>query len=130
MEPVHTRIYIIDDDPQFGKSLKRLLNCRGIQADYFASARSFLDAVPSGQKGIAIVDIHMPDCDGFELMDKMCELRYGMPVIVITGQTQADSRDVALQRGAKGFLQKPFSEQSLLELIEEQSNAEGTTDRE
>ncbi|MDH4242006.1 MAG: response regulator [Phycisphaerae bacterium] len=120
MRQIGKQLYIIDDDPHFGRSLKRLLNCRGFQAEYFMSAQSFLDAVPSGQKGIAIVDIHMPECDGFSLMHKMRELHYIMPVIVITGQTQADSREIAMQRGAVGFLQKPFNEQSLLDLIEAQ----------
>ena len=90
-------LYIIDDDQNFGRSLKRLLTYKGFLADYFASAQAFLDSVPSGQKGIAIVDIHMPDIDGFSLLDKMRELHYEMPVIVITGQTQADSRDEALK---------------------------------
>jgi FixJ family two-component response regulator len=53
-------------------------------------------------------------------MDKMRELHYEMPVIVVTGQSQADSRNVALGRGAVGFLQKPFSDFSLLDVIEEQ----------
>ncbi len=110
-------LYIVDDDLSFGKSLKRLLNARGIQVDYFVSARSFFDSIPPSQPGIAIVDIHMPVCDGFALMDKMQELHYQMPVILITGQTHAESRDMAMQKGAVGFLQKPFSEESLLELI-------------
>ena len=110
--------YIIDDDLSFGKSLKRLLNARGIPADYFGSAQSFFDAVPSTQSGYAVVDVHMPDCDGFELIDKMRDLKYDMFVIVITGQAQADARDLALQKGAVGFLQKPFSEESLLELFD------------
>jgi FixJ family two-component response regulator len=88
-----------------------------MDADYFGSAQSFLDSVPPGQHGYAIVDIHMPVCDGFALMDKMYDLHYSMPVIMITGQTQADTRDLALQKGAVGFLQKPFSEESLLELV-------------
>ena len=113
-------LYIIDDDPNFGRSLKRLLTCKGFRVDHFASAQAFLDSVPSGQKGIAIVDLHMPDVDGFTLMDKMHELHYVMPVIVITGQTQADSRDEALKHGAAGFLQKPFNETSLLALIADQ----------
>lgn len=125
MDTLRTRIYIVDDDPDFGKSLKRLLDCRGMQAEYFRSARSFLDSVPSGQKGIAIVDIHMPECDGFDLMEKMHIMGYSMPVIVITGQTRPDSRDIALQKGAVGFLQKPFNERSLLELIEAQNNGGG-----
>ena len=114
------RIFIVDDDRSFGRSLKRLLNARGIAAEYFGSARAFLDSVPSDQKGIAVLDIHMPECDGFCLMDKMQEMRYGMPVIVITGHTEAGSRDRAFQRGAVGFLQKPFNQQSLVDLIEAQ----------
>ena len=112
-------LYIVDDDQNFGRSLKRLLTIKGFPADHFGSARSFLDSVPSGQKGIAVIDIHMPDLDGFQLMDKMRELRYEMPVIVVTGQTQENTRDLALERGAVGFLQKPFSDASLIELIEE-----------
>ena len=113
------QIYIIDDDESFGRSLKRLLGSKGLQADCFESAQAFLDSVPSGQKGTAIVDINMPGYDGFALMDKMRELHYEMPVIVITGQAKAASRDLALKRGAKAFLQKPFSDESLMALIED-----------
>jgi FixJ family two-component response regulator len=114
-----SHFYIVDDDLSFGKSLKRLLNARGIAADYFGSAQCFLDSVPPGQLGYAIVDIHMPGCDGFALMDKMRDLHYLMPVIIITGQTYANTRDLAFQNGAAGFLQKPFSAESLLELAEQ-----------
>ena len=113
------RMYIVDDDASFGRSLKRLLNARGISADYFGSAQSFLDSVPSSQPGYAVVDVHMPECDGFELMDKMRDMRFTMRVIVITGQTRVDSRELALQKGALGFLQKPFGLGSLMELIEQ-----------
>jgi two-component system, LuxR family, response regulator FixJ len=118
-----THIFIVDDDKSFGRSLKRLLNAMGFAAECFGSARAFLDSVPFDQKGIAVVDIHMPEWDGFWLIDKMQELRYSMPVIVITGHTEAGSRDTAFQRGAVGFLQKPFNQQSLLDLIEAQEEA-------
>lgn len=113
------RIFIVDDDRSFGRSLKRLLNARGIPSEYFASADHFMDSVPSGQQGIAIVDIHMTGCTGFELMKKMRGMHYHMPVILISGRTEGYSRDIALQRGAVGFLQKPFNEQTLLDLIQE-----------
>ena len=112
-----THFYIVDDDLSFGKSLKRLLNARGMSADYFGSAQSFLDSIPPDQRGYAIVDIHMPDLDGFTLMNRMREMKYAMRVIIITGQPAADNRNVALEGGALGFLQKPFSEESLLELV-------------
>jgi two-component system response regulator FixJ len=125
MSPKRMRVYIIDDDLSFGRSLKRLLNVRGISADFFESAAAFLDSVPAEEKAIAIVDIHMPGCDGFELMTQMHELRYRMPVILVTGRTEGYTRDTALKMGAVGFLQKPFKETSLLELmkrVEEERN--------
>jgi two-component system, LuxR family, response regulator FixJ len=108
---------IVDDDLAFGKSLKRLLNAKGIPAEYFGSAQSFLDSVPAGQCGYAIVDIHMPDCDGFCLLKKMHDLHYDMPVIIITGHADSSARDLAMRHGAAGYLQKPFSEESLMELV-------------
>ena len=110
--------WIVDDDLSFGKSLKRMLNARGIAAEYFGSAQSFLDSVPAGQQGCAVVDIHMPGCDGFMLLKKMRELHYDMPVIIITGQADCQARDLAIQNGALGYLQKPFSEGSLMELVQ------------
>ena len=71
-----TSIFIVDDDKSFGRSLKRLLNTSGKAAGCFESARALLDSVPSGQKGIAVAHIHIPDCDGFGLMDKMHNMNY------------------------------------------------------
>jgi two-component system response regulator FixJ len=110
-------IYIVDDDQSFGKSLRRLLNARGFSAHHYGSAQSFLDSVPPSQEGYAVVDIHMPECDGFGLIDKMRALHYNTRVIVITGRASDDVMDLALQKGALGLLQKPFSEESLLELL-------------
>jgi FixJ family two-component response regulator len=118
--------WIVDDDLSFGKSLKRMLNARGIAAEYFGSAQSFLDSVPPGQRGYAIVDIHMPDCDGFMLLKKMKALHYQMPVIIVTGQTDSQARDLAMQDGAIGYLQKPFSEASLMEFVQKQEPEEPT----
>lgn len=117
MSDVRPRIFIVDDDPSFGKSLARLLKVRGFPAEAFASARAFLDSVSPDQGGIAVLDIHMPECDGFELFETMKEQNFRMPVVFVTGQAQSDDRALAMQRGARGFLLKPFSEESLLELL-------------
>lgn len=120
MEIMCLYFWIVDDDLPFGKSLKRMLNARGLVAEYFGSAQSFLDSVPPGQSGCAIVDIHMPGCDGFELIKKMRDLHYDMPVIIITGHAKSDDRQRAIQSGAVGYLQKPFSEESLMEVLHKQ----------
>lgn len=100
--------------------MRRLLQGRGLLVDCFESAHEFLDSVPPGQEGIAIVDIHMPRFDGFFLMDQMKAQGYDMPVILITGLTGPNTRDMAMDRGAVGFLQKPFLERSIMALIESQ----------
>jgi FixJ family two-component response regulator len=117
-----THFYIVDDDLSFGKSLKRLLNARGMSADYFGSAQSFLDSIPPDQLGYAIVDVHMPDINGLALLNRMREMKYSMRVIIVTGQPQADNRNLAIAGGALGFLLKPFSEESLLELVRQDTN--------
>ena len=113
-----THIYIVDDDQAFATSLRRLLNANGILSECFVSARHFLEAVPFDQHGIAIVDIHMPGCTGFDLMKKMKDMHSRMKVVLITGRTEEYSRELALQSGATDFLQKPFTERALLDLIQ------------
>jgi len=120
-------VWIVDDDLSFGRSLRRMLNARGIAAEYFGSAQSFLDSVPPAQQGYAIVDIHMPSCDGFGLMARMQGLKYDIPVIMVTGQADSEARAKALQCGAVGFLQKPFSEESLMELITKQESGQSAS---
>jgi two-component system response regulator FixJ len=124
MSSVPSHFWIVDDDLSFGRSLTRTLSARKIPAEYFGSAQSFLDSVPPGQTGCAVVDIHMPVCDGFELLKKMREMHYGMPVIMITGHADCGARDLAMLNGAVGFLQKPFSGESLLEIVHKLKNEE------
>jgi FixJ family two-component response regulator len=111
------RFWIVDDDIAFGKSLRRMLNTMGIPADYFESAESFLESVPPGHPGYAIVDVRMPGCDGFGLLKKMRDLRYSMSVILVSGDGAPDMRDRAIENGAEGYLMKPFSGDSLLKLV-------------
>lgn len=113
-----SNFYIVDDDQSFGRSLKRLLNAIGYSADCFESAKSFFASVPPDRDGCVLVDLQMPECDGFSMIDKMREMHYGMRFIVITGHAQNESKDIALQKGALGLLQKPFSEKSVMELLD------------
>jgi len=110
-------IFVVDDDLSFRTSLVRLLKVRGYSAEAFGSARSFLDSISPARPGIAVLDIHMPECDGFRLFEKMKERGFWMPVIFITGQAQAEDHELVLRRGARGFLTKPFREESLLEML-------------
>ena len=111
-------VYVIDDDDAYRRSLVRLLKSVGYSVESFPSAQSFLDSVPAAYAtGVLILDLRMPGMDGFDLQNRMNELASGLHVIIITGDAHPGDRDRAIKSGAIGFLQKPFEEDSLLELI-------------
>ena len=116
MEQPH--IYVVDDDDAFRKSLKRLLCSIGYFAEDFSSAQCFLDSVSVyNKKDVLILDLRMPGMDGFKLQERLTELRSELKIIFITADARSGDRDHAIESGAIGFLQKPFQEESLLELI-------------
>ena len=115
-QPYH--IYIVDDDDKCRQSLKRLLKSLDYFIEDFSSAQCFLDSVPVDYKsGILILDLRMPGMNGFELQEKLNIMRSDLKIIFITADVQPGDRDHAIRAGAVGFLQKPFQEESLVELI-------------
>ena len=120
---IQNHIYIVDDDEAYRKSIVRLLKSFGYFAESFSSAQSFLDSVPVDYKaGLVILDLCMPGMNGFELQDKLKKLRSELKIIFVTAYPKPGDRDHAIQAGAIGFLQKPFQEESLLELIKNAMN--------
>ena len=118
MDKTLNHIYIVDDDRAYGKSLVRLLKSVGYSVESFLSAQSFLDAVPvADNTGVLILDLRMPGINGFDLQKKMNELASRFDIIFITADAQPGDRDHAIKAGAIGFLQKPFQEEPLLELL-------------
>jgi two-component system response regulator FixJ len=114
----HDHIYIVDDDSKYLKSLKRLLTSAGYGVETFSSAQSFLDSVPvSYTAGTLILDLRMPVMDGFVLQQKINKMRSQLLIIIITADAQPGDREHAIKNGAIGFLQKPFQEESLFELV-------------
>jgi len=116
------KIYIVDDDESVRRALSRLMKSAGYESETFNSAQDFLDSVPAKTKGILILDVHMPEMDGLQLQENLNILGFRMQIIFITAHTQAGERERAMEAGAKGFLQKPFSDESLLNLIRAQED--------
>lgn len=117
MVKTKAKVYIVDDDESVRRALSRLLKSAGYEIETFNSAQSFLDSVPPDTGGILILDIRMPGIDGFQLQEKLNSLCSGLRVIFITAYAQTGERERVMGSGAKGFLQKPFSDGPLLDLI-------------
>ncbi|HEY6280769.1 MAG TPA: response regulator transcription factor [Burkholderiales bacterium] len=117
MQGLDARIYIVDDDEAFRDSLRWLLESNGFQVEPFASAEEFLESYISGKPGCLVLDIRMPEMTGLELQEKLNEKGIHTPVIFVTGHGDIPMAVSAVKQGAMDFIEKPFNERDMLELI-------------
>jgi len=113
------RILVVDDEPGMLRTIERILSTRyDVRAVRLPSAG--LDAAEVGRFDVAILDVRMPEMDGFALMARLGELQPDLDVIMMTGST--DERDARLIRAIREkaffFLTKPFDREVLLTLVQ------------
>lgn len=110
-------VHIIDDDEAVRDSLKFLLETAGIAACSYESASAFLEASPADSAGCIITDVRMPGLSGIDLLKRLKELGIDTPVIVITGHGDVPLAVEAMKAGAADFIEKPFSDDVILNVI-------------
>jgi FixJ family two-component response regulator len=120
----NSRISIVDDDASVRKAIKRLLKSAGFHAEAFASAEEILNSGRLTGTVCLVLDVRMPGMSGVELQERLIALGCAIPIIFITAHADEEDRARALQRGAVDCLQKPFSDETLLNAI---AKAIGTT---
>jgi FixJ family two-component response regulator len=108
-------IAVVDDDPRLLESLEDLLESAGYLACCFSSAGALLTNGLADVDAI-ITDIGLPGIDGFELRERVREVRPDLPVFLITGRHEI--ADQERSRDAWGFFRKPFNGQDLLMAVE------------
>lgn len=116
-------VHIVDDDEAVRDSISMLLETTGIEHALYPSALDFLAAYekskPSPIKGCIVLDIRMPGMSGLELQEALNERASNLPIIFITGHGDIPMAVEAMRRGALDFVRKPFSDEDLLERINE-----------
>src|SRR6266481_5994784 len=109
-------IAIVDDDQSFREALESSLTLIGFRTAIFASARDFLDSPQFPDVSCAILDVSMPGMDGLELQRHLVATR-PIPIIFITDLRDAKTREQAVRAGAIRFLNKPVSEETLIDAL-------------
>jgi len=109
------RVIILDDDEAVRDSLEILLDTHGYEVTSFASARAFLESGAAEDGGCLILDLHLPDMSGFDVLR---QLDGRMKVIMITARSDAATLRSAIEAGAMILLEKPFTDQLLVSSIE------------
>lgn len=112
------KISVVDDDDSVREALKSLLKSAGFEVEVFASAEEFLDSSQLLDTACLILDVRMPGMSGIELQDLLTTSHGAFPIVFISAHADAEARERALENGAVGFLEKPFSDEALLDAID------------
>jgi two-component system, LuxR family, response regulator FixJ len=111
-------VYVLDDDAAVCRSLERLLSSASFEPVTFQRPDEFLSRAVTFKKGCVLLDLRLPGTDGIEVMEALQGIRKDLPVIVMTAQGDIQVAVRAMKAGAVDFLEKPYSEQALLDAIE------------
>ena len=110
------RVFVVDDDAEIRKLLKRLLGSAGYSVEEFDSARPALEKIRTEPPDLVLLDVRLPDLNGHDVLD---ELRSDpatrlLPVVMLTGHAVREEKLRAIRGGVSDFLGKPFSAEELL----------------
>ena len=111
-------VFVVDDDISVRESLELLIRTSGWQAELFESAQQFLFCPKADTPSCLILDVNLPGLNGLDLQKKIAADRADMPIIFITGYGDVPTTVRAMKAGAVEFLTKPFSEDVLLNAIQ------------
>ena len=113
------QIHLVDDDAAFRRSLVFLLESMGWPVQAHASAADYLDAgLPAlEQTGCLLLDVRMPGMSGLELQQALIARGCHLPIVFITGHGDVELAVQAMKHGAFDFLEKPFKDQRLLDVV-------------
>lgn len=122
---IDVSVFIVDDDASVREALAWLLRSRRLPSQVFDSADAFWQMVEGGwepaQACCLLLDVRMPGLSGLALFERLIErgLHQTMPVIFLTGHGDVPTAVDAVKRGAFDFCEKPFSDNALVDRIEQ-----------
>ena len=118
---MNKKILIVEDEQAIGKALQLKLTHEGFEVDLVSDGQKALDSLGSGEYALMLMDLVMPNVDGFELLTKMQSTEGAPKVIVLSNLSQAEDAEKARSLGASGFFIK--SDTPLNVIVEEVKKA-------
>ena len=110
-------VLLVDDDAQVREVVRINLEFEGYTVREAADANEGLAAIDESKPDLVLLDVMMPQVDGWEMLRLMQE-RYGVgaiPVVMFSGKANGEAEQQAAKRGAQGFIGKPFDLQQLVD---------------
>jgi FixJ family two-component response regulator len=110
-------VAIIDDNLRLLGAMSRLLSGIGYHTELYASGKEFLDVAMTSEALCLIIDIHLGDSCGLELARHLGKAGFTIPIIFMTGSDGEALKKQAMEMGCIAFLRKPFSAETLMEVL-------------
>jgi DNA-binding NtrC family response regulator len=110
-------ILVVDDEEGIRKLLSEILEGKGYSVKCVENGKQAILASYEELFNLALIDIHLPDMEGTELLTKLRKTEPEMIKIIVTGHASLDNSIEATNRGVGGYVVKPFDPKKLLTMI-------------
>ena len=109
-----TTILIVEDEPRIAAFVAKGLRAAGFVPEVYARGSDAVEAAIQGRGALMLLDVGLPDMDGFDVLEQIRGQGSDMPVIMLTARTSVADRVAGLEGGADDYVPKPFSFEELL----------------
>jgi two-component system response regulator FixJ len=113
------QVHLIDDDLELSRALARRLQLDGWIVSAFCSATAYLEVADQLEEGCILLDIHLPDVSGLDVLEQIGRRRPCSPVVMISGTAEVDHAVRAFRGGALHLIRKPFRHEELTAVLRE-----------
>ncbi len=116
-------LLLVDDEADFRDSAADYFRRRGHQVTAVASGRAALDAISKRLYDVAVIDVHMPEMDGVQLLTRLREQGEDLHVLMLTGGATVSTAVASMKAGAADYVSKPIRMADLEDLIRKAATA-------
>ena len=113
-----SKILVVDDDMELCELLDELLSQEQFDPCFMHRGDEVLEEIRSSNYDILVLDIMLPDMDGFEVLRRLRDSRVETPVLILSGLGESENKVKGLSSGADDYLTKPFDKAELMARIQ------------
>lgn len=108
------KILIIEDEKSISDLIRMNLILEGFEAIVADEGYKGLELFKKDEPDLVILDLMLPDCDGFEILKEMQEVNYKTPIVILTAKSNQNDKLLGLGLGADDYITKPFDNKELI----------------
>ncbi|MFZ0280376.1 MAG: response regulator transcription factor [Bacteroidales bacterium] len=117
-----TRVYYIEDEQSLGKIVRDTLEKQGYEVQWESDGARVISWLEKNKPDICVLDVMLPNIDGFSLCKTIRSMLPALPVIFLTAKTETSHLVTGFESGGTDYIRKPFSIEELIARIENQLN--------